>query len=481
MRNKATYRPTPFVVTLAPVHRSPSWARRFLPVLVLFALAVATAVPASAQEPDPSVPPVDPPAPTLPDPSAGDPTVGTTEPPDGEPPPEAAPPGPPPLDPSPHVRVLLAHFAIFDARDALALERLVLAEAEERVAAADLAAQRAEQQLDAEEASLERAQADLRNFSVGMFIHANGGMSTGTEADQFGEFEMRKAEQLTDSVREHRLTMVEDAEDRIDDARRVLDERRADAMREAEVAAERRLAVDEASVRLRDAEQELRVAQRNDVLLPYERDPDDEGELDDESQERRRDGQLASDTGPKRQWELRIQGASVFTPDELAAWFATFQVMPTRARAPSADLARWFVEEGAAEGLRGDVAFAQAILETGSFTNLDTVDHNNYAGIGHCDSCPSGWTFDTPQLGVRAQIQLLKSYVFEQPEYVNDLVDRRLRGPAGCCQTWSELSGVWASAGGYSAHIMRIYQQMLEWLYQRRTGSPPPAAPGPAA
>jgi hypothetical protein len=75
----------------------------------------------------------------------------------------------------------------------------------------------------------------------------------------------------------------------------------------------------------------------------------------------------------------------------------------------------------------------------------------------------------------------LKSYVYEQPEYKNDLVDRRLRGPAGCCQTWNELSGVWASAGGYGAHIMRIYQDMLEWLFQQRTGRPPPPRPaGPA-
>jgi hypothetical protein len=75
---------------------------------------------------------------------------------------------------------------------------------------------------------------------------------------------------------------------------------------------------------------------------------------------------------------------------------------------------------------------------------------------------------------------LLKSYVYDKPEYMTDLVDRRLRGPAGCCQTWNELSGVWATGGGYSAHIMRIYQEMLEWLYQARTGTPPPPRPDPS-
>jgi hypothetical protein len=143
-------------------------------------------------------------------------------------------------------------------------------------------------------------------------------------------------------------------------------------------------------------------------------------------------------------------------------------------------LARFFVEEGAGEGIRGDVAFAQAILETGSFTNDDTVNYNNYAGIGHCDSCPTGWNFPSPQEGVRAQIQLLKSYVYEKPEYKTELVDRRLRGPAGCCQTWNELSGVWATGGGYGAHIMRIYQEMLEWLFFLRTGTEPPPRPDPS-
>jgi hypothetical protein len=444
-------------VTLTLVHRSPSWARRLIPVVVASVLAALAAVPAVAQEPEP-LPPQE--APPL----------------EEAPPPEAAPP-PMPLDPSPHVRVLVAHFAIFDGRDHLALEQLGLAQAQADRTAAEQAVLQADQQLAAEQSSLDRARAELREFSIGLFIHANGGITTDTEIDQFGEFEQRKAKQLTDTVRDHRLDMVEDAKDRITAASLALDERRQTAARVAEAAAEHERRVAEAEQRLRDAETELRTAERADVLVPFVRDPDDEGELNDERRERERDAELVSDVEPQHQWELRIEGRSIFTAEELAAWFTTFQVMPTRARAPSADLARWFIEEGEAEGLRGDVAFTQAILETGSFTNLDTIDHNNYAGIGHCDSCPSGWHFATPQDGVRAQIQLLKSYVYEKPEYVNDLVDKRLRGPAGCCQTWNELSGVWASANGYGAHIMRIYEQMLEWLYQQRTGLPPPPRP----
>ncbi len=65
--------------------------------------------------------------------------------------------------------------------------------------------------------------------------------------------------------------------------------------------------------------------------------------------------------------------------------------------------------KASAEGVRGDVAFAQAMVETGAFTSPLTR-HNNFAGIGACDSCPTGFDFDSPQLGVRAQMQLLHAY-----------------------------------------------------------------------
>ena len=71
------------------------------------------------------------------------------------------------------------------------------------------------------------------------------------------------------------------------------------------------------------------------------------------------------------------------------------------------ELADLFVEEGAAEHVRGDLAFAQSILETGSFGH---ATDNNYGGIGACDSCKGEIAFPTPRDGVRGQIQLLKNY-----------------------------------------------------------------------
>ncbi|MEO6987948.1 MAG: glucosaminidase domain-containing protein [Aquihabitans sp.] len=165
--------------------------------------------------------------------------------------------------------------------------------------------------------------------------------------------------------------------------------------------------------------------------------------------------------------ETALIGLPRLSAEDLASWFERSSYRP-RVATPIADLAAWFIEEGAAEGIRGDVAFAQAILETGGFTNNDSVRANNYAGIGHCDSCPTGWTFPSPQMGVRAQIQLLKSYAVARPDYVHDMVDRRLRGPAGCCQTWNDLTTVWATDPGYGPKVMLLYSLMVDHALERR-------------
>jgi hypothetical protein len=174
-------------------------------------------------------------------------------------------------------------------------------------------------------------------------------------------------------------------------------------------------------------------------------------------------------------WQLTIEGPSEFTAPELAAWFATRNVT-SKANAPMDQLTQFYVDEGNDEGVRGDMAFAQSIIETGSFTNPDTINFNNFSGIGHCDSCASGFSFSSPQLGVRAQIQLLKSYAEVFPAYVHPLVDSRLKGPAGCCPTWNRLTRVWATDPNYGPVILGVYQKMLEWLIVERGGQVPAGA-----
>lgn len=168
---------------------------------------------------------------------------------------------------------------------------------------------------------------------------------------------------------------------------------------------------------------------------------------------------------------------------DLAGWFRSTTYSP-RVSTPIEDYARWFIDEGRAEGIRGDIAFAQAVLETGGFANNDTVLANNFSGIGHCDTCASGWRFPSPEMGVRAQIQLLKSYAVRKPVYAHDLVDRRLRGPAGCCPTWGDLTTVWATDPTYAPKVMLIYSGIVAYALGRRAAGqgfddPPSATPAP--
>jgi hypothetical protein len=174
-------------------------------------------------------------------------------------------------------------------------------------------------------------------------------------------------------------------------------------------------------------------------------------------------------------WSLPIEGDSAVTGDEIAAWFFSRGQVP-EARVPLAVLTGYYISEGKDEAIRGDMAFAQSVVETGSFQNPDTVQLNNFAGLGHCDSCGAGYDFATPQLGVRAQIQLLKSYAQKSPKYVHPLVDPRLRGPAGCCKTWRELTRVWATAPNYGPVILEMYRQLLLFVVQQRGLPVPPGA-----
>lgn len=165
--------------------------------------------------------------------------------------------------------------------------------------------------------------------------------------------------------------------------------------------------------------------------------------------------------------EVPLIGMPRLSAEDLALWFEA-SPYNSKIATPIADIARWFIEEGRAEGIRGDVAFVQAILETGGFTNSDSVLRHNYSGIGHYDNLKAGWTFPSAQAGVRAQIQLLKSYAMKQPQYANTLVDRRLRGPAGCCVSWGDLTKKWATDPTYGPKVMLLYTSLVDFALARR-------------
>lgn len=141
-------------------------------------------------------------------------------------------------------------------------------------------------------------------------------------------------------------------------------------------------------------------------------------------------------------------------------------------------LAKIFLEEGIKENVRGDLAFAQSLKETGYFRYGGVVqpDYNNYAGIGAVDPTAIGNAarFETPRLGVRAQIQHLKAYA--STELLNEeKIDPRFHLVSrGIAPNLEDLNGRWAVPGnGYGEGILKIYSNINQIkTIQKRSISP---------
>ena len=131
-------------------------------------------------------------------------------------------------------------------------------------------------------------------------------------------------------------------------------------------------------------------------------------------------------------------------------------------------LVQYYYQEGEREGIRPDVAFAQAIKETGFFTYGGTVtpDQNNFCGLGTTGSLVKGAYFPSAQMGVRAHIQHLLAYASTNLP-TQPIVDPRYKlvrdyYGAGTLNRYSDLNGRWAVPGvGYGQSVMSIFRAIL--------------------
>lgn len=128
------------------------------------------------------------------------------------------------------------------------------------------------------------------------------------------------------------------------------------------------------------------------------------------------------------------------------------------------ELINYYLEEGEKEGVRGDIAFCQSIKETVCFTFGGDVlpEQNNYAGIGATGGV-RGNSFDTPQIGVRAQIQHLKLYGSTEPLNGKCVDPRWFEWLRGTVTYWVEFgNGNWAAdTSGYGHDIMAKYASLM--------------------
>ena len=136
------------------------------------------------------------------------------------------------------------------------------------------------------------------------------------------------------------------------------------------------------------------------------------------------------------------------------------------------DMLPYYLSEGQAEGVRGDIAFAQSCIETGNFGfagSAVTLDQNNFAGIGVTSNGMKGNSWATPQLGIRAQIQHLKAYGSTEP-LEQDCVDPRFEYVKRNSAPFVEWLGIqenplksgWAAGKNYGNKILTVLESVLQ-------------------
>lgn len=247
------------------------------------------------------------------------------------------------------------------------------------------------------------------------------------------------------------------ASDELASARDALAAQRADLEGQEADLQERRRQLDELDARIRVQQAELDARAR-----------DLQGRL-----------QAAIAAGVLRAGGPSLMGPTSLSAAQMAAWWRTQGYPGYSVAIPIQALAQLYVDEGNAEGVRGDLAFAQAVVETGGFRY--TNPGNNFAGMGWCDSCTSGRRFPSPVDGVRAQVQHLRNYGdpvsraagLAHPASVHWYAPASLSQAVadenfdrffakGWALTWNQMgNGNWATDPGYSQKVLRVYAGMV--------------------
>ena len=127
------------------------------------------------------------------------------------------------------------------------------------------------------------------------------------------------------------------------------------------------------------------------------------------------------------------------------------------------DFCSLIVEAAVSEGVRPEVVFAQAMLETGWLQFGGSVKPNqcNFAGLGAVNQQSGGARFDDVYQGLLAQVQHLKGYA-TGAALNNTCVDPRYevlqsKGFLGVAPYLEDLNGRWAVPGDtYGQNIARI-------------------------
>jgi len=168
--------------------------------------------------------------------------------------------------------------------------------------------------------------------------------------------------------------------------------------------------------------------------------------------------------GPGAQGPVPVMGQSSLTADQIAGFFWAHQPPGSPCLTVSVEeLSAYYAWDGNLENVRGDIAFAQSLVETGWFRYGGQVHcwQNNYGGM-------SG-SFPDAETGVRAQIQHLRAYAdasatsCSQPPLQTPCADPTFNfvSPKGKAPNWNDMgNGNWAQASDYAGKVLTVYNEM---------------------
>ncbi len=182
-----------------------------------------------------------------------------------------------------------------------------------------------------------------------------------------------------------------------------------------------------------------------------------------------------------------VMGPNLLSASQLGAWYAGNHSAPSLPTIPGhtvTALAQIFIDQGRAQGVRGDIAFVQSVLETGWFTfpsgGQIRPTFNNFAGLYAYNNRRTGTTcadekkyeptlpsrcYASPADGIRAQIILLRGYADATTKIMN-LSPRPPSDLIGAAPVWEDFGGssgraIWATAPDYGIRILQIYSEAL--------------------
>lgn len=193
-----------------------------------------------------------------------------------------------------------------------------------------------------------------------------------------------------------------------------------------------------------------------------------------------------------------IMGKSTVDAASMAGWLQTVNSTTGVGGVPITEFCQLYLKEGNAEGVRGDIAFCQAVHETNYFRFGGQVlpSQNNYGGLGVVDSQTRGLSFKFPLEGIRAHIQHLKAYGSTLPLNLACVDPRFNLVKRGCAPSWQDLAGHWAVPGydskqykdiqsayaagaTYGQKIMALFYQLEDYVIKHPPTPEPPENPDP--